>query len=182
MTLCSRYVVMPTDFQSASVGSRKLLQAYAFTGVGEFQELERSMRRRGLHPKFVRVHNMVAIPPASDPGYSKIAQTARAMPSHFSKPWFSDVAIRNGDGGEWYGKLCLLFTCETEVGNYQPFSFIRYYRECGLDRRTGCPILKWETGAFTYDVIELSCILRVVHVVKDSGQSDVFYLNIYNFH
>ena len=173
---------MPTDFENATVGSRKLLQAYMFSGVAEYHMLEVCMRRIGLRPKFVRVHNMVAIPPASDPGYSQIAQTARAMTNHYSKPWFSDVAVRNDSGGEWYGKLCLLFTCETDSKEYLSFAFIRYYKECGVDGRTGCPILKWETGAFTYDVLELSCILRVVHVVADISNVGLFYLNVLNFH
>lgn len=173
---------MPTDFENATIGCRKLLQAYWFSGVGEFRMLESCMRRIGLRPKFVRVHNMVAIPPASDPGYSRIAQTARAMPNHYSKPWFSDVALRNDSGGEWYAKLCLIFSCETEVGDYESFSFIRYYREHDMDGRTGCPVLRWETGSFTYAVVELSTILRVIHVVKDFNHDGIFYLNLYNFH
>jgi hypothetical protein len=129
----------------------------------------------------LRISNAVAIGPGhSDQGCNPETEYARATPLHGGSTWFSDVAIAGETGddetfAEWFGRLCLLFTCTDQFGVERYLAFVKYFRVTNNgvhDPLTECQRLKVERinrphvgRVVRYDVVEVANLLCVIHVV-----------------
>ncbi|CAI7775233.1 unnamed protein product [Closterium sp. NIES-54] len=108
-----------------------LWRSYNAAAPGDFECLEdaiKGFQRQQEHPPrakvawetVIEVHKGVAIPPDYDfTRYSKYPSYARATPSFYGAPWFSDVSVDGvDDDGEkmvWPAKLLMIFTLHRTV-------------------------------------------------------------------
>jgi len=114
---------------------------------------------------------------------------ARATSDFHGKEWFSSISMKMEGDNELdrtsYGQLRLLFKCNMQEDGDRNVSkelcLVRMYEEVEIDRRVQCPVLKCCGQNQAYAVIDISRILKAIHVVPDFEDNDRFFINVYKF-
>ncbi|CAI5482689.1 unnamed protein product [Closterium sp. Yama58-4] len=114
-----------------------------------------------------QVHTALAIPPHDKMEWTSRGQFVKASPGEKN---FSSVAINpSGKGSPWYGRCLVLFHYNKD-GELRHGAYVEYYTE---DKRlcpsTGCKRLLPTEGIDDYAVIDVDCILSLVHIVPSSS-------------
>ncbi|CAI5971081.1 unnamed protein product [Closterium sp. NIES-64] len=113
------------------------------------------------HPPLV--HTALAIPPHDKMEWTSRGQFVKASPAQQN---FSSIAINPaGKGSLWYGRR-LVLSHYNKGGELRRGAYVEYYtedkRQCPL---TGCKRLLPTEGVDNYAVIDVDCILSLVHIV-----------------
>jgi hypothetical protein len=85
-----------------------------------------------------------------------------------------------------YAQLRLLFKCNVKevADDYitKELCLVRMYEQVDFDQTVKCPIIKWlENSEESYKVIEISRILKSVHIVPDFRNEGQYFVNMYKF-
>ncbi|GBB87842.1 hypothetical protein RclHR1_14330004 [Rhizophagus clarus] len=98
------------------------------------------------------------------------------------KPWFSDVEITmdidyqgNYEATYWGKVLCLVKLLNLEFALIQWYD---YFENIPDNSKFGCPYLKLENH---YDLIPISSISNVVHIIPDFNVNNGYFINKYIF-
>ncbi|CAB5301336.1 unnamed protein product [Rhizophagus irregularis] len=98
------------------------------------------------------------------------------------KPWFSDVEItmdvdyqENYEKTYWGKVLCLVKLLSLEFALIQWYD---YFENIPENSKFGCLYLKLENH---YDLIPISFILNVVHIIPDFNVDNGYFINKYIF-
>ncbi|GET50756.1 hypothetical protein GLOIN_2v1486846 [Rhizophagus irregularis DAOM 181602=DAOM 197198] len=98
------------------------------------------------------------------------------------KPWFSDVEITmdvdyqgNYEETYWGKVLCLVKLLSLEFALIQWYD---YFENIPENSKFGCPYLKLENH---YDLIPISSISNVVHIIPDFNVDNGYFINKYIF-
>ncbi|CAI7843210.1 unnamed protein product, partial [Closterium sp. NIES-54] len=121
------------------------------------------------------VHMALAIPPHDKMEWTSRGQFVKASPAQKN---FSSIAINPaGKGSPWYGR-CLVLFHYNKGGELRRGAYVDYYTE---DKRqcpsTGCKRLLPTEGDDNYAVIDVDCILSLVHIVPSCEDDEVSLLN-----
>ncbi|CAI5946730.1 unnamed protein product [Closterium sp. NIES-64] len=122
-----------------------------------------------------QVHTALAIPPHDKMEWTSRGQFVKASPGEKN---FSSVAINPaGKGSPWYGRCLVLFHYSRD-GELRRGAYVEYYTE---DKRlcpsTGCKRLLPTEGEDNFAVIDVDCILSLVHIVPSCEDDEVSLLN-----
>ncbi|CAI5963648.1 unnamed protein product [Closterium sp. NIES-64] len=118
-----------------------------------------------------QVHTALAIPPHDKMEWTSRGQFVKASPG---EKIFSSVAINPaGKGSPWYG-CCLVLFHYNKDGELRRGAYVEYYTE---DKRlcpsTGCKHLLPIEGEDDFAVIDVDCILSLVHIVPSCEDDEV---------
>ncbi|CAI5526294.1 unnamed protein product [Closterium sp. Naga37s-1] len=118
----------------------------------------------GLATNSVQVHTAVAIPRTR--GGELVAKGTFVKASPREK-WYSDVALLNDKGGDWYARCLCIFRAVDRDGDWKGYAYVRYYEKAGRCKLTGCTQLHKTVEDVRFSVVELKSLQRVVHVFTE---------------
>ncbi|CAI7802361.1 unnamed protein product [Closterium sp. NIES-54] len=133
------------------------------------------LKQAGINTQVLQVHTALAIPPHDKIEWTSRGQFVKASPAQKN---FSSIAINPaGKGSLWYGR-CLVLFHYNKGGELRRGAYVEYYTE---DKRqclsTGCKRLLPTEGDDNYAVIDVDCILSLVHIVPSCEDDEVSLLN-----
>lgn len=124
-------------------------------------------------PVFINVVNTAVLAASVDwePDCS-VAQTVRATPCFYNRPWFDNVALNTEP--ETFAQLRLLFT----AGDMK-LAMVRCYQELPPKEQAahvlskhGNTRLRWAQQGHSYEVVQLAFIKRRVFILPDWSKKD----------
>ena len=140
--------------------------------------------------QILQVHRSIAICPSQNLRSGRTPMFARATSNFHGKEWFSNVSMKMEGDNEpertSYGQLCLLFKTNMQEDGLQnvckELCLVRMYEEVEVDNRVQCPVLRWlGEDHLSYQVVDVSKILKAIHVVPDFENNSQFFINLYKF-
>ncbi|CAI5942749.1 unnamed protein product [Closterium sp. NIES-64] len=117
------------------------------------------------------VHTAVAIPRTRGGELVAKGTFVKASPR---ERWYSDVALLNDKGGDWYAKCLCIFRAVDREGDWKGYAYVRYYEKAGSYNLTGCTQLHKTVEDLRFLVVELKSLQRVVHVCPSYSNKKVF--------
>ncbi|CAI5933477.1 unnamed protein product [Closterium sp. NIES-64] len=120
------------------------------------------------------VHTAVAIPRTRGRELVAKGTFVKASPR---ERWYSDVALLNDKGGDWYAKCLCIFRAVDREGDWKGYAYVRYYEKAGSCKLTGCTQLHKTVEDVRFSVVELKSLQRVVHVCPSYSNKKVQLVN-----
>ncbi|CAI5971731.1 unnamed protein product [Closterium sp. NIES-65] len=114
-----------------------------------------------FYKAFLGVHTAVAIPRTRGGELVAKGTFVKASPR---ERWYSDVALLNDKGGDWYANCLCIFKEVDREGDWKGYTYVRYYEKAGSCNLTGCTQLHKTVEDVRFSVVELKSPQRVVHV------------------
>ncbi|CAI5485669.1 unnamed protein product [Closterium sp. Naga37s-1] len=128
----------------------------------------------GLATNSVQVHTAVAIPRTRGGEMVAKGTFVKASPR---ERWYSDVALLNDKGGDWYAKCLCIFRAVDRDGDWKWYAYVMYYEKAGRCKLTGCTQLHKTVENVRFSVVELKSLQRVVHVCPSYSNKKVQLVN-----
>ncbi|CAI5939993.1 unnamed protein product [Closterium sp. NIES-64] len=147
---------------------------YITTLGDDMKGLADEFKALGLATNSVQVHTAVAIPRTRGGELVAKGTFVKASPR---ERWYSDVALLNDKGGDWYAKCLCIFRAVDRDGDWKGYAYVRYYEKAGSCNLTGCTQLHKTVEDVRFSMVELKSLQRVVHVCPSYSNKKVQLVN-----
>ncbi|CAI5992337.1 unnamed protein product [Closterium sp. NIES-64] len=153
------------------------------TALGDdMKGLADEFKALGLATNSVQVHTAVAIPRTRGGELVAKGTFVKASPR---ERWYSDVALLNDKGGDWYAKCLCIFRAVDRDGDWKGYAYVRYYKKAGSCNLTGCMQLHKTVEDVRFSVVELKSLQSGARVpfalLATAHPDDVFCFHEINF-